>query len=98
MSLNTLTLIIQSGGSIEEIIKNKLEKELINATNIKSREKRISAMTLLSTTINKLKDFNDIPKNGLIVKCDVDKIEVTIPDKPIRSGVYIIDNMFHECE
>merc|ERR1711904_245267 len=81
-----------------------LGDEFGTATNIKSRVNRLSVLSAIKSTQERLKLYNRVPKNGLVVYCgtilteDNKEKKVTIdfePFKPINTSLYLCDNKFH---
>lgn len=80
-----------------------LTEEYGTASNIKSRVNRLSVLSAITSTQQKLKQFKQIPKNGLCVYCgtiitDLGKEKkVTFafePFKPMSAKLYHCDNKF----
>lgn len=83
-----------------------LTSEYGTASCIKSRVNRLSVLGAITSTQQRLKHYNRVPNNGLIVYCgeilteDGKEKKVTIdfePFKPISTTMYLCDNKFH-CE
>lgn len=81
-----------------------LADEYGTASNIKSRVNRLSVLDAITSTQQRLKLFNKVPPNGLVLYCgtvltDENKErKVTIdfePFKPINTSLYLCDNKFH---
>jgi len=81
-----------------------LADEFGTASNIKSRVNRLSVLSAITSTQQRLKLFNKVPPNGLVIYCgtiltDENKEkQVTIdfePFKPINTSLYLCDNKFH---
>ena len=97
-----ISLILPPGTQIGQINK-MLTIEYGTASNIKSRVNRQSVLTAITSTQVKLKTYNKIPNNGLIIYCGEANINGKIrklnidfePFKPIRKKTYICDNYFH---
>jgi len=80
-----------------------LTNEYGTATNIKSRVNRLSVLSAITSTQHKLKEFKQIPPNGLCVYCGTivtdqgkDK-KVTFafePFKPMAAKLYLCDSKF----
>lgn len=85
----------------------KLTEESGTASNIKSRVNRLSVLSAITSTQQKLKLYNKVPPNGLLVYCgtivtDEGKekmVNIDLePFKPINTSLYLCDNKFHvEC-
>lgn len=85
----------------------KLTEEYGTASNIKSRVNRLSVLSAITSTQQKLKLYNKVPTNGLLIYCgtivtDEGKekmVNIDLePFKPINTSLYLCDNKFHvEC-
>lgn len=84
------------------------ERELISlglaASNIKSRVNRLSVLAAITSTQQRLKLYNKVPPNGLVVYCGTiltdegkeKKVNIDFePFKPINTSLYLCDNKFH---
>jgi len=85
-------------------INQKLVDEYGTASNIKSRVNRQSVLNAITSTQNRLKLYNKVPTNGLVIYCgtiltDEGKekmINIDFePFKPINTSLYLCDNKFH---
>lgn len=74
------------------------------ASNIKSRVNRLSVLSAITSTQQKLKLYTKVPPNGLVVYCGEvitaegkeRKINMDFePFKPINTSLYLCDNKFH---
>ncbi|OLL23609.1 Eukaryotic peptide chain release factor subunit 1 [Neolecta irregularis DAH-3] len=74
------------------------------ASNIKSRVNRLSVLSAITSTQQRLKLYNRVPKNGLVVYCGevineegkTKKVNIDFePFKPINTSLYMCDNKFH---
>ncbi|KAJ3200106.1 Electron transfer flavoprotein alpha-subunit [Clydaea vesicula] len=81
-----------------------LADEYGTASNIKSRVNRLSVLGAITSTQQRLKLYNRVPDNGLVVYCGTimtdegKERQVTIdfePFKPINTSLYLCDNKFH---
>ena len=81
-----------------------LGDEFGTAQNIKSRVNRLSVLSAIKSTQERLKLYHRVPKFGLVVYCGTILTEenkekkVTIdfePFKPINTSLYLCDNKFH---
>jgi peptide chain release factor subunit 1 len=81
-----------------------LGDEFGTAQNIKSRVNRLSVLSAIKSTQERLKLYHRVPPNGLVVYCgtiiteDNKEKKVTIdfePFKPINTSLYLCDNKFH---
>lgn len=87
------------------LVAQKLNDELGAASNIKSRENRQSVQSALRSILARLKLYNSVPENGLVIFCgdvvDPDdnkekKIVLDIqPLRPVTVSRYLCDNKFH---
>lgn len=98
-----ISLIIPPKDQISRI-NQKLTEEYSTATNIKSRVNRQSVLSAISSTQNRLKLYNKVPTNGLVIYCGTVLTEdgkeklVNIdfePFRPINTSLYLCDNKFH---
>merc|ERR1719298_171106 len=81
-----------------------LTEEYGTASCIKSRVNRLSVLSAITSTQQRLKLYNRTPQNGLIVFCgevlteDGKEKKLTVdfePFKPINTSMYMCDNRFH---
>lgn len=81
-----------------------LTDEYGTASNIKSRVNRLSVLSAITSTQQKLKLYSRLPENGLVLYCgdmiteDGKEKKVTFdiePYKPINTSLYMCDNKFH---
>ena len=81
-----------------------LAEEYGTASNIKSRVNRQSVLSAITSTQQRLKLYNKVPTNGLVVYCGEvitaegkeRKINIDFePFKPINTSLYLCDNKFH---
>ncbi|CAG5105598.1 Oidioi.mRNA.OKI2018_I69.chr1.g2275.t1.cds [Oikopleura dioica] len=90
----------------EQVAKQQkmLADEYGTASNIKSRVNRLSVLSAITATQQRLKLYNKVPTNGLVVYCGTimtdegKEKKVTIdfePFKPINTSLYLCDNKFH---
>lgn len=86
------------------MFQKKLTDEYGTASNIKSRVNRLSVLSAITSTQQKLKLYNNCPENGLVLYCGemvtedgkVKKVTYDIePYKPINTTLYLCDNKFH---
>jgi peptide chain release factor subunit 1 len=100
-----ISLIIPPGDQISRVNK-MLSDEYGTASNIKSRVNRLSVLSAITSTQQRLKLYNKCPPNGLVIYCgtviteDGKERKVNIdfePFKPINTSLYLCDNKFH-CE
>ncbi|KAL8710542.1 MAG: hypothetical protein Q9220_004975 [cf. Caloplaca sp. 1 TL-2023] len=81
-----------------------LAEEFGTASNIKSRVNRLSVLSAITSTQQRLKLYNKVPPCGLVVYCGEiitsegkeRKINIDFePFKPINTSLYLCDNKFH---
>eukprot|EP00301_Raphidiophrys_heterophryoidea_P026614 c9231_g1_i1.p1 GENE.c9231_g1_i1~~c9231_g1_i1.p1 ORF type:complete len:431 (+),score=121.11 c9231_g1_i1:142-1434(+) len=98
-----ISLIVPPKDQISRVSK-MLSDELGTATNIKSRVNRLSVLTAITSTIQRLKLYNRVPDNGLVLYCGTiltdenkeKKVNIDFePFKPINTSLYLCDNRFH---
>lgn len=98
-----ITLIMPPKSKISDYNK-KLTDEFGTATNIKSRVNRLSVLSAIKSTQERLKLYKDCPPNGLVLYCgtvimdDNKEKKLTIdfePFRPINTTLYMCDNKFH---
>lgn len=98
-----ISLVIPPKGQIA-MTQKMLTDEYGTATNIKSRVNRLSVLSAITSTQQKLKLYNKLPENGLVLYCgdmiteDGKEKKVTFdiePYKPINTSLYMCDNKFH---
>merc|ERR1719394_2148784 len=98
-----ISLIVPPKDDINRINK-MLSEEQSTATSIKSRVNRLSVLSAITSTQQRLKRYNRTPNNGLILYCgeiitdEGKEKKVTIdfePFKPINTTMYLCDNKFH---
>merc|ERR1712142_940976 len=74
-----------------------LADEFGTAPNIKSRVNRLSVLSAITSVQQRLKLYNKVPPNGLVIYYGKEK-KVNIdfePFKPINTSLYLCDNKFH---
>ncbi|KAK6008596.1 hypothetical protein QM012_000499 [Aureobasidium pullulans] len=98
-----ISLIIPPKDQISRVAK-MLAEEYGTASNIKSRVNRLSVLSAITSTQQRLKLYNKVPPNGLVVYCGEiitaegkeRKINIDFePFKPINTSLYLCDNKFH---
>lgn len=81
-----------------------LADEYGTASNIKSRVNRLSVLSAITSTQQRLKLYNQVPTNGLVIYCGTiitdegkeKKVNIDFePFKPINTSLYLCDNRFH---
>ncbi|KAJ5081007.1 Peptide chain release factor eRF1/aRF1 [Penicillium angulare] len=98
-----ISLIIPPKDQISRAAR-MLAEEYGTASNIKSRVNRLSVLSAITSTQQRLKLYNKVPPNGLVVYCGEiitqegkeRKINIDFePFKPINTSLYLCDNKFH---
>lgn len=98
-----ISLIIPPRDQVPRITK-MLADEYGTASNIKSRVNRLSVLSAITSVQARLKLYNKVPNNGLVIYCgtivteDGKEKKVNIdfePFKPINTSLYLCDNKFH---
>lgn len=97
-----ISLLIPPGDQIAKVGK-LLADEAGTASNIKSRVNRLSVLSAITSTQQRLKLYNKVPPNGLAIYCgtvitEKGEKQVTIdfePHKPINTSLYYCDSRFH---
>ncbi|KAJ2610582.1 translation termination factor eRF1 [Coemansia sp. RSA 1365] len=81
-----------------------LSTEYGTASNIKSRVNRLSVLSAITSTQQRLKLYTKTPPNGLVIFCGTiltdegkeKKVNIDFePFKPINTSLYLCDNKFH---
>ncbi|PWN39739.1 peptide chain release factor eRF/aRF subunit 1 [Ceraceosorus guamensis] len=98
-----ISLIIPPKSQISQF-SNMLTQEYGTASNIKSRVNRLSVLAAITSTQQRLKLYNRVPPNGLVIYCGTiltdegkeKKVNFSFePFKPINTSLYLCDNKFH---
>ena len=98
-----ISLVIPPKGQIS-MMQKMLTDEYGTASNIKSRVNRLSVLSAITSTQQKLKLYSKVPPNGLVLYCgdmiteEGKEKKVTFdiePYKPINTSLYLCDNKFH---
>jgi peptide chain release factor subunit 1 len=98
-----ISLIIPPKDQVSRISK-MLGDEFGTASNIKSRVNRLSVLGAITSTQQRLKLYNRVPTNGLVIYCGTiitdegkeKKVNIDFePFKPINTSLYLCDNKFH---
>ncbi|GAB5590416.1 translation termination factor eRF1 [Umbelopsis nana] len=98
-----ISLIIPPKDQISRVAK-MLADEYGTASNIKSRVNRLSVLGAITSTQQRLKLYNKVPPNGLVVYCGTivtdegkeKRVNIDFePHKPINTSLYLCDNKFH---
>jgi len=100
---SAITLILNQGRDLN-MTNKMLTEEYGTASCIKSRVNRLSVLSAITSTQQRLKLYNRTPPNGLILFCgevltdDGKEKKLTVdfePFKPINTSLYMCDNRFH---
>ncbi|RLE52179.1 MAG: peptide chain release factor 1 [Candidatus Methanomethylicota archaeon] len=99
-----ISLYIPPGRQISDIM-NVLRQEYSQASNIKDRTTRHHVLDALTSCMQRLKLFKQVPKTGLVIFCGYvsrgvpgdEKLEVhlIIPPEPIKIYLYRCDSKFY---
>jgi peptide chain release factor subunit 1 len=98
-----ISLIIPPKDQVARVSK-MLADEYGTASNIKSRVNRLSVLGAITSVQQRLKLYNKVPPNGLVVYCGSvitdegkeKKVNIDFePFKPINTSLYLCDNKFH---
>ena len=98
-----ISLIIPPKDQVSRAAK-MLAEEFGTASNIKSRVNRLSVLSAITSTQQRLKLYSKVPTNGLVIYCGEvitaegkeRKINLDFePFKPINTSLYLCDNKFH---
>ncbi|XP_065560502.1 eukaryotic peptide chain release factor subunit 1-like [Artemia franciscana] len=98
-----ISLIIPPKDQISRVGK-MLADEFGTASNIKSRVNRLSVLGAITSVQQRLKLYNKVPPNGLVIYCGTivtdegkeKKVNIDFePFKPINTSLYLCDNKFH---
>ncbi|KAJ6264756.1 LOW QUALITY PROTEIN: hypothetical protein Dda_0907 [Drechslerella dactyloides] len=98
-----ISLIIPPKDQVSRAAK-MLAEEYGTASNIKSRVNRLSVLSAITSTQQRLKLYSKVPPNGLVVYCGEiitsegkeRKLNIDFePFKPINTSLYLCDNKFH---
>lgn len=98
-----ISLIIPPKDQIARVSK-MLADEYGTASNIKSRVNRLSVLSAITSAQQRLKLYNRVPENGLVVFVGTvlteegkdKKLSIHFePFKPINTSLYLCDNKFH---
>jgi len=98
-----ISLIIPPKDQVSRVNK-MLTEEYGTASNIKSRVNRLSVLGAITSVQQRLKLYNRIPDNGLVLYCGTvmtaegkeKKVSIDFePFKPINTSLYLCDNKFH---
>ena len=98
-----ISLVIPPKDQITRIAK-MLGDEYGTASNIKSRVNRLSVLAAITSAQQRLKLYNKVPPNGLVVYTGTvltddgkeKKLNIDFePFKPINTSLYLCDNKFH---
>jgi peptide chain release factor subunit 1 len=98
-----ISLIIPPRDQISRVAK-MLAEEYGTASNIKSRVNRLSVLAAITSAQQRLKLYNKVPTNGLVLYCGTvlteegkeKKVSIDFePFKAINTSLYLCDNKFH---
>ncbi|KAI7855697.1 peptide chain release factor eRF/aRF subunit 1 [Circinella umbellata] len=98
-----ISLIIPPNYQLSRMTR-MLTDEFGTASNIKSRVNRLSVLSAITSTQQRLKLYNKVPKNGLVLYCGTvvteegkeKKVNIDFePHKPLNKSLYLCDNKFH---
>mmetsp|Transcript_9139 Transcript_9139/g.22862 ORF Transcript_9139/g.22862 Transcript_9139/m.22862 type:complete len:445 (+) Transcript_9139:101-1435(+) len=98
-----ISLVVPPKGQIS-VISKMLADEYGTASNIKSRVNRQSVLGAITGAIQRLKLYNRVPDNGLIMYCGTvltdegkeKRVNMDFePFRPINTSLYLCDNKFH---
>lgn len=98
-----ISLVIPPKDQVSRISK-MLTDEYGTASNIKSRVNRLSVLGAITSTQQRLKLYNRVPDNGLVLYCGTiltdegkeKRVNIDFePFKPINTSLYLCDNKFH---
>eukprot|EP00698_Gefionella_okellyi_P003295 TRINITY_DN13067_c0_g1_i1.p1 TRINITY_DN13067_c0_g1~~TRINITY_DN13067_c0_g1_i1.p1 ORF type:complete len:459 (-),score=116.87 TRINITY_DN13067_c0_g1_i1:298-1611(-) len=98
-----ISLIIPPKEEVSRI-SGMLADEYGTASNIKNRVNRQSVLGAITSTMQRLKLYNKVPENGLILYCGTvmtaegKEKKVTFdfePFRPLNTSLYLCDNKFH---
>jgi len=98
-----ISLVLPPGDQVSRVAK-MLADEYGTASNIKSRVNRLSVLGAITSTQQRLKLYNRVPANGLVIYCGTimtdegkeKRVNIDFePFKPINTSLYLCDNKFH---
>lgn len=98
-----ISLIVPPKDQVSRVNK-MLSIEYGTASNIKSRVNRLSVLGAITSVQQRLKLYNKVPPNGLVIYCGTiltnenkeKKVSIDFePFKPINTSLYLCDNKFH---
>jgi len=98
-----ISLIIKPKDEISKVSK-MLADEYGTASNIKSRVNRLSVLGAITSAQQKLKLYNRVPENGLVLYCGTiltdegkeKRLNIDFePFRAINTSLYLCDNKFH---
>jgi len=98
-----ISLVIPPRDQVARVNK-MLADEYGTASNIKSRVNRLSVLSAITSTQQRLKLYNKVPTNGLVIYCGTivtdegkeKKVNIDFePFRPINTSLYLCDNKFH---
>jgi len=98
-----ISLIVPPRDQVSRLQK-MLGDEFGTASNIKNRVNRLSVLSAITSTQQRLKLYNKVPPNGLVIYCGTiiteegkeKKVNIDFePFRPINTSLYLCDNKFH---
>ncbi|KAI9488614.1 peptide chain release factor eRF1/aRF1 [Zychaea mexicana] len=98
-----ISLIIPPNYQLSRMTR-MLTDEFGTASNIKSRVNRLSVLSAITSTQQRLKLYSRVPRNGLVLYCGTvvteegkeKKVNIDFePHKPLNKSLYLCDNKFH---
>jgi len=98
-----ISLILPPRSQVSQVQK-MLADEFGTASNIKNRVNRLSVLSAITSTQQRLKLYNKVPPNGLVLYCGTiitdegkeKKVSIDLePFRPINTSLYLCDNKFH---
>jgi peptide chain release factor subunit 1 len=98
-----ISLIIPPKDQISRVAKMLTDEEG-TASNIKSRVTRLSVLSAIASAVQRLKLYQKVPTNGLVLYCGTiltaenkeKKVSIDFePFKPVNTSLYLCDNRFH---
>lgn len=98
-----ISLILPPKSQVAQVQK-MLADEFGTASNIKNRVNRLSVLSAITSTQQRLKLYTKVPNNGLVLYCGIvitdegkeKKVSIDFePFKPINTSLYVCHNKFH---
>jgi len=97
-----VSLYIPAGSNLADVV-NQVRSEQATAENIKSKQTRKNVVAALEKMLQYLKQFREVPKNGLVLFCgNVSPVEgkedirlwAIEPPEPLKTKIYWCDQEF----